>query len=207
MKVLIITATFHEIEPFIKKFPKADILVTGVGAPAVLFSLMNYLNKHKYDLLVQAGIAGSFDCHLDLGSVFAVRRDRFADLGIVQQGVFTSIYNTPLADGDGFPYSNGWLENQADLWQQTECETVDAITINTISSVVNSYDLSTSRLIESMEGAALHLVGLSLKIPFIQLRAISNYVGERDKSKWKISAAVEQLNQKLIQTFNKLADE
>jgi hypothetical protein len=37
-----------------------------------------------------------------------------------------------------------------------------------------------------MEGAALHYMGRDLFIPFIQLRAVSNYIGERDKNKWKM---------------------
>jgi futalosine hydrolase len=35
-----------------------------------------------------------------------------------------------------------------------------------------------------MEGAALHYTCLMEKIPFMQLRSISNYIAERDKSKW-----------------------
>jgi futalosine hydrolase len=42
-----------------------------------------------------------------------------------------------------------------------------------------------------MEGAALHMVCLENKIPFLQIRGISNWIGERDKSKWKIAEASE----------------
>ena len=48
-----------------------------------------------------------------------------------------------------------------------------------------------------MEGAALHFIGLHQKISFIQLRSISNTVGERDKSKWKIKEAICNLNKEL----------
>ena len=34
-----------------------------------------------------------------------------------------------------------------------------------------------------MEGAALHYACIMEHIPFIQLRAVSNFVGERDKNK------------------------
>jgi futalosine hydrolase len=44
-----------------------------------------------------------------------------------------------------------------------------------------------------MEGAALHYMGRDLNIPFIQIRAVSNYVGERNKAKWKIKESIEQL--------------
>ena len=45
-----------------------------------------------------------------------------------------------------------------------------------------------------MEGAALHYVCLCEKIPFLQLRCVSNYVGERDKSKWEMTEAISNLN-------------
>ena len=45
--------------------------------------------------------------------------------------------------------------------------------------------------IESMEGNAFHYVCLMNNIPFIQLRGISNYVGDRDKSRWKIKESLQ----------------
>ena len=44
--------------------------------------------------------------------------------------------------------------------------------------------------IESMEGNAFHYVCLMNKIPFIQLRGISNKVGERNKSLWEINKSL-----------------
>jgi futalosine hydrolase len=37
------------------------------------------------------------------------------------------------------------------------------------------------------------------KIPFIQIRSISNYIGERDKTKWNIKDAIIHLNKKLVE--------
>ena len=49
-----------------------------------------------------------------------------------------------------------------------------------------------------MEGAALHYVSLMEKIPFIQIRSISNYIAERNKRNWNMKEAVENLNKELI---------
>jgi futalosine hydrolase len=51
--------------------------------------------------------------------------------------------------------------------------------------------------IESMEGAAFHYVCLSLGVPFLQIRSISNRVGERDKRKWEMKTAIANLNRAL----------
>jgi len=47
--------------------------------------------------------------------------------------------------------------------------------------------------IETMEGSAFHYVCLMRNIPFVQIRGISNMVGERDKSKWKIKEAIDSI--------------
>lgn len=69
-----------------------------------------------------------------------------------------------------------------------------------MQQLIKKYDPT----IESMEGAALHYVCREFNIPFIQLRAISNYVGERDKSNWKIQEAIENLNQTILRFIDKL---
>jgi len=48
-----------------------------------------------------------------------------------------------------------------------------------------------------MEGAGLHYVCLQENIPFLQLRAVSNDVGQRDKSKWDLSTSIGALNKEL----------
>ena len=59
--------------------------------------------------------------------------------------------------------------------------------------------------IESMEGAVFHYVCLKEQIPFIQMRAISNIVGDRNKANWKMKEAIEILNSELIQLINELS--
>jgi futalosine hydrolase len=60
-----------------------------------------------------------------------------------------------------------------------------------------------------MEGAALHFVCLMEKVPFIQIRSISNISGDRDKSRWNIKEAIKSLHEQLVIMIQKLekADE
>jgi futalosine hydrolase len=41
-------------------------------------------------------------------------------------------------------------------------------------------------------------------IPFLQLRSISNYIGERDKTKWSLSESITNLNMALQSVMNKV---
>jgi len=70
--------------------------------------------------------------------------------------------------------------------------------ITTDKKKVNLYRKSFNPVVESMEGAALHYVSLMEKIPFIQIRSISNYIAERNKCNWNMKEAVENLNKELI---------
>jgi futalosine hydrolase len=55
-----------------------------------------------------------------------------------------------------------------------------------------------------MEGAALHFIGNLEDIRYLQLRALSNYIGERDKKKWLLKEAINELNKELERLLNKL---
>jgi futalosine hydrolase len=44
--------------------------------------------------------------------------------------------------------------------------------------------------VESMEGAAAAQTARALGVPFAELRAVSNVVGERDKAHWDLRGAV-----------------
>jgi len=55
---------------------------------------------------------------------------------------------------------------------------------------------------ESMEGAALHYVCLMENVPFVQIRGISNYIGERNKQKWDMMNSIVNLNETLIKIIN-----
>jgi len=55
---------------------------------------------------------------------------------------------------------------------------------------------------ESMEGAALHYVCISENVPFVQIRSISNYIGERNKQKWDMMNSIVNVNEALIKIIN-----
>ncbi|NLG09445.1 MAG: futalosine hydrolase [Deinococcales bacterium] len=44
--------------------------------------------------------------------------------------------------------------------------------------------------VESMEGAAVAQVALAFGVPLVELRGVSNLVGERDKRRWRLTEAV-----------------
>jgi futalosine hydrolase len=69
-----------------------------------------------------------------------------------------------------------------------------------IEQLIKKYEPVT----ESMEGAALHYTCRSTNTPFLQMRCLSNYISERDKSKWMIKESLENLNSALLKYIDKL---
>lgn len=206
MNVLIVAATEMEIAPFLKENNKTDFLITGVGIPATVFHLTKKLIEKKYDFVIQAGIGGTFTDSLNLGEVVLIKKDTFADLGINEKGNFKTLFETRFLDDNDFPYTEGWLVNNS-LLKKNNLPIVNAITINKITDddlQIKNFQQKFSAQIESMEGAAFHYVCLQQKINFLQIRSISNVVGERDKTKWQMKTAVENLNKELLKIIQNL---
>jgi futalosine hydrolase len=201
MRILVVSATEMEIAPFSANKLGVDILVTGVGSPACMYAVTKALNQKPYDLAIQAGIAGVFNNEFQLGETVFVEKDLFADLGILETNVLSSLAESRLANANSFPYQDGWLLSSQDLVQDTGLQRAVAITVNTVGDnmeVADRYIKKYNPQVESMEGAAFHYACLKEKVPFIQLRGISNRVGERRKSEWKIKEAVGNLNSHLL---------
>ena len=209
MQILLIAATATEIEPFTAANSRVDTLITGVGVPAAIYHLQKRIHQIDYDFIIQAGIAGSFSNEITLGQVVMVQQDCFADLGMEEKGNYTPIFNTAFADKDEFPFTDGWLINTDEKLKYIDLPKAKAITLNKVSDselqkqqFVQSFNAD----IETMEGAALHYVCLQEHIPFLQIRSISNHVGERDKTKWQIKEAIENLNKELQILINDLTN-
>jgi futalosine hydrolase len=182
-------------------------LITGIGTLPTTWSLMRQIDRDRPDLIIQAGIAGCFSGK-PYGDVFAIRDETLADLGVWEDQQFKTPFDLRLADPNQPPFTAGRLVNPYQtLLTLTGLEPVSAITVNEISTNpdrINWYRENTSAVIESMEGGALHYIGLQERIAFLQLRSVSNDIGIRDKSKWNIPLAIQQLNDRLIRLLQVL---
>lgn len=192
MKILLVSATQLEIQEYVLSTPHHDILITGVGLHAAVFELTRLLHHNRYDLVVQAGVAGAFTgSSLKLGDVVAVEKDAFGDMGAFEEKQLRSLQQLDLST------EKEWWSNTNPLLKKLPMPLAKSITISTIAdddTYINALIDKWAPDIESMEGAALHFVCTKLNMPFLQLRAISNYVGERDKNKWMLAGAITNLN-------------
>lgn len=202
MKILLVASTQFEIEPFLKEKRHMDVLITGVGIASATYHLTKQLLHHHYDLVIQAGVAGLFHDNAEglpqLTEVVAVSKDVFGDLGAYQAKQFKSINELQLSN------DFEWLVNNNVLLNKLPYKKVPGLTVNTVTDDAGYIDALQQKwhaVVESMEGAVLHFVCTEKETPFVQLRATCNYVGERDKSKWKLREAIEKLNIAISETI------
>jgi len=213
--ILVVAATAKEIGPFIDEMKKGsssftqnyiDILVAGIGLTATAYHLTKQLTLKKYDNVIQAGVAGSYDLRIPLGSVVAIKQDSIADQSVIEMKKLKTLFDLKLVPHNQHPYKSGWLINpDKNNLKKTGLKAVNGISVNQISTskkMINFYKDKFAPVTESMEGAALHYVCLMENMPFLQIRSISNYIGERNKKKWDMKDSIYNLNQSLVRIIN-----
>jgi futalosine hydrolase len=212
MHIVVCAATAFEIQPaidFIKKELNEndiEVLITGIGLMETTYSLTKFISQRKPGLIIQAGIAGCFNNQAHLGKVVIIEKDTVADLGVTENESFVPVFRIGLTGADQFPWQKGWLVNGSELIDKVSLPKVTGITVNEISTSKEklSYYRSIGAEIESMEGAAMHYVALKENIPFIQLRGLSNFIAERDKTKWKMEESIKTLNEEIIKLIKEI---
>lgn len=212
MKVLLVAATHFEMEGILMALEEIqevnpgiqpEFLVTGPGIFNTAAVLSRHLAGQRYDLMVNIGIAGSYKAEFGLGDLVLVNRDYFADFGAEDGPGFLSAFDIGLVQPDQFPYTRGWLVNEPGpvLPASAGLPTGKGITVQTAHGNTASIRKITERLhpdLESMEGAAFLHIGLSEKIPCLQIRAVSNKVERRNRKNWNIPLALGNLSDYII---------
>jgi futalosine hydrolase len=215
MDILLIAATNFEIQPAINFLAARDsiignnrfaVLITGIGSMSTAYWLTKAVANKRPDMIIQAGIGGSFSTDYPPCSAVLISEEVTGDLGVEEHNEFKDVFDMGLPQITD-PYTGkSLINNNVELLQQQNLPLVKAVTISEITTRqqrIQQLQQKYQPVVESMEGAAFHYVALTEKIPFMQLRTISNFVGERDKTKWKMKDAIALLNEILIQMITK----
>ena len=207
MQVLLCAATTFEIQPtidFINQrglYNEVGIKITGVGLVAATYAITSSILRQVPALVLQGGIAGSFDQSMPLGTAVAVHSETLGGLGVQEGERFHTVFDLKLAQPDEVPWTAGSLVNPHEgLLQGLGLPLVNGVSVQEISTNgarIEHLRTSGTVQIETMEGAALHYAALLEDVPFVQIRTISNYVGERDKGAWVLQDAIKELNVQL----------
>jgi len=164
-----------------------DVLATGVGSVAAAVEVGALVNE--YDLVINCGIAGGFPA-APVGSVVVASSVVHADLGTETESGFTS-----MADLGWGPIRFALDQPLVELVSTRTGGQVGAIlTVSTVTGTQARADAllhaHPDALAEAMEGIGAFRAAARAKVPFVEVRTISNPVGPRDRDAWQIGDAL-----------------
>ncbi len=216
MRILIVAATSAEIDPLVARLQyrydgdsrvtkyargahEIDVLTTGVGMVATAAWCSRVLATHDYDMALNVGICGSFDTAIAAGVVVHVVSEQLPEMGAEDDESFLTMQDLRLLGNDEFPFQAGRLMNSAppsnSVLSHLPC--VHGITVNTVHGNDRSIAAVRQRCepqVENMEGAGFMYACLIHRIPFAEVRAVSNIIEKRNRGGWKMAEATANLN-------------
>jgi len=213
MNILIVSATEFEVKPLcdylgisqvllgmnVSDNPIGDhevkVLITGIGMVNTAFAMGRYSNT-LYDLMLNVGVCGAFDKSMNLGDIVHVTEDVLSELGAEDGDLFLTYNKLELPGKYQFNSHLSSSFSQIDALKKVKGITVNTVHGNEIS--INKAKALFNPEVESMEGAAFLSSCKRAENNYTQIRAISNYVEKRDKSKWNMPLAIKNLNEFLI---------
>ncbi|MFE9256793.1 futalosine hydrolase [Streptomyces sp. NPDC006879] len=194
-----------------------DLLTTGVGPAAAAAGTATALalaaaEQRPYHLVLSVGIGGGFQPSAPVGSLVVADAIVAADLGA----------DTP-GDDDG---PDGYLsveelgfgrcvhlpqpELSARAAEATGALLAPVLTVSTVTgTAARAAELAVRHPLagaEAMEGFGVAEAAAGHGLPFLEIRAVSNPVGPRDRAAWRIGEALASLAEGLRTLVPVLAD-
>ncbi|MEU3659272.1 futalosine hydrolase [Streptomyces sp. NPDC032940] len=224
MRVLVATAVPAERDAVARAFPAPavetprpgvvlhrlpdgpDLLAAGVGpalAAASTAAALTAAALHHapYALVVSAGIGGGFAPGAPVGSLVVADEITAADLGAETADGFLPVTDLGFGTVTHRPPA-GLVTAVADA---TGARPGSVLTGSTVTGTAERAALLRARhpraLAEAMEGFGVAEAAAAHGVPVLELRAVSNPVGPRDRAAWRIGDALAALTD----AFGKLA--
>ncbi|TSA25131.1 MAG: hypothetical protein D4R67_10695 [Bacteroidetes bacterium] len=228
MKILLVSSTRFEILQLMDRIKpvtvvpdqlysfrwgllEGHLLIPGIGILPTAFSLGKLFVREPFDLVLNAGVCGAYTPEIPLGTVVQISEEALPEPGVDEDDTFRSIFDLGLMLPDTFPFTNGKLINPfVPVWESVN--RLKAVPGNTIQRMQTDPARIRRLLelfpaeVESMEGAAFLYCCLAEQVPCLQIRSVSNYVGERNKVKWEVRRAIKNLNDILMQLLEEIGN-
>lgn len=201
MLVLIMTAVSAEKDAVLRGLhsdSRFDVLVAGVGSVVAAVNTARALATAEYSLVISAGIGGGFPGRAEVGSLVVSNEIVVADLGAETLEGFRSV------DELGFGFTQIQVDaslvdrvTKALLVAKLPVNAGPVLTVSTVTGTAARGVELAARIpgatAEAMEGYGVGFAALDRGLPVLEIRAISNMVGPRDRSTWRIKEALDVL--------------
>lgn len=196
-RILIMTAVSAEKDAVLRGLhtnQNIDVLVAGIGPVAAAANTAKVLATNVYGLVISTGIGGGFSGKAEVGTLVVATEIVSADLGVETLEGFSSF------DELGF----GFTKVQVDISLVNRViGTLRAAKLSVITGPIITVSTATGTAVsaaemsrrvpgaaaEAMEGYGVALAASIYGVPTLEIRAISNQVGPRNKNAWRIKEA------------------
>jgi futalosine hydrolase len=174
------------------------LVETGVGLVNSAFALTRFLTTRRVDAVVGCGVGGAYPgSDLEPGDVACALSETYGDLGAESPTGFLDMQAL------GFPVIAGDppLFNQLPVDLFPAARRVPFITCATCTgtdAVARALVARTGGVVESMEGAAIVHVAKLMGVKVGEVRGISNPVGDRDKTRWRVREAAQRAREAVV---------
>ncbi|GFN32128.1 futalosine hydrolase [Paenibacillus xylaniclasticus] len=202
-KILIVTAVEAERDAVLRGLGSTDdfvVIAGGVGPAAAAASSAAALAAGHYRLVISAGIGGGYPGQAEIGDI------------VVSTGIVAADLGAETPDGERFISVDelGFGSSRIEVDERTALRLIDALQTSsmrviagqalTVSTATGSAEQAARLAVrvpgaasEGMEGFGVAAAAKLAGVPVLELRAISNAVGPRDKSAWRIGEALASL--------------
>lgn len=182
------------------------LIETGIGVVNTAQALTVALQEVSPEFVLQIGIGGAYlSSGLDKGDLALATEENYGDLGVITPAGWSpadeigipilsadrNYYNTYPVDPTLVARAQHILEQSGECVVQGPFITVQQCTGR--KDIGNELAARFNAICENMEGAAAAHVCTLYAVPFLELRAISNRVEDRNKDAWDIPGAVQRV--------------
>ena len=186
----------------------------GVGKVNAAHSATLMLENYNVDILALFGIGGGYSG--EVGDIVVAESESYGEEGVLTKEGWKSMESMgfPLLKDEREYYNTFSMDTN--LVQRAIKALKDAgfnissgnfVTVSQCSGTRESGEIMKKRfkgICENMEGAAVAHICTMYGIPMIEVRGISNIVGDRDMKKWNINKAASKCNEAVIELIKRL---
>lgn len=165
-----------------------DVVAVGVGPAAAAAGTAWRLARTPYDLVVSAGVAGAMPDRAGVGDVVVATRSIAADLGADSPDGFIPV--SRLGFGDDAIDADPVLKHP-------DAVVGAVLTVSTVTGTASGVETLARRhpdaVAEAMEGFGVASAARLAGVRFAEIRTISNLIGPRDRTTWRLAEALTAL--------------
>ncbi|OPX89742.1 MAG: Futalosine hydrolase [Pelotomaculum sp. PtaB.Bin104] len=172
-----------------------DVLLAGVGPVAAAVNTAKALAVAGYRLVVSAGIGGGFPSRAEVGSLALADEIVAADLGVDTPAGFRSLAELGFGP-NRISVDEALVKKVREALGKASLlvRTGPVLTVSTVTGTAEKACELAARvpgaIAEAMEGYGVAFAAQDRGVPVLEIRAISNLIGPRDRALWRIKEAL-----------------